>query len=147
MEEADAADSGTDVFSCQWLETLKEEWNQERGLASQLRQINFTSVVAFGLPDEEMARAYLIVRGGEIKTVAFRYDSTPDWDIRAQMSQWQEWLIEPPGLLALGMAFTQGLMQFRKGSYPAMIKDPLMADSFVRSFALMSKAYTNVVNK
>lgn len=66
-------------------------------MASPLRQTQFSSVVVFGLPDEKMPRAYLIVRGSEIKTVAFRYDAAPDWDIRAVMAQWQEWLLELPG--------------------------------------------------
>jgi hypothetical protein len=128
------------VFSPKWLEVLRDEWNRKEGLANQLRQVGFNSVVAFGVLDEEQPRAYLVIRDGEIDEVRVSTSNSPQWDIRADESQWQSWFSEPPGLLALGMAFTSRSLQFRQGNYPAMIKDPLMAESFVRSFALMSKA-------
>ena len=128
------------VFSAEWLEVLRIEWNRREGLSSQLRQVGFSSVVAFGLPQEEQPRAYLVIRNGEIDEAKKQSPGLPQWDLRADESQWQSWFSEPPGLLALGMAFTNRSLQFRHGNYPAMIKDPLMAESFVRSFALMSRA-------
>lgn len=128
------------VFSTEWLEMLQIEWNRKEGLSSQLRQVGFSSVVAFGLPQEEQPRAYLVIRNGEIDEAKKQSLGLPQWDLRADESQWQSWFSEPPGLLALGMAFTNRSLQFRHGNYPAMIKDPLMAESFVRSFALMSRA-------
>lgn len=128
------------VFSAEWLEVLRIEWNRREGLSSQLRQVGFSSVVAFGLPQEEQPRAYLVIRNGEIDEAKKQSSGLPQWDLRADESQWQSWFSEPPGLLALGMAFTNRSLQFRHGNYPAMIKDPLMAESFVRSFALMSRA-------
>jgi len=128
------------VFSTEWLEVLRKEWNRKDGLSGQLRQVGFSSVVAFGVPQEEQPRAYLVIRNGEIDEVKTLAADRPQWDLRAEESQWQSWFSEPPGLLALGMAFTNRSLQFRHGNYPAMIKDPLMAESFVRSFALMSRA-------
>lgn len=128
------------VFSTEWLEVLRKEWNRKDGLSGQLRQVGFSSVVAFGVPQEEQPRAYLVIRNGEIDEVKKLASDQPQWDLRAEESQWQSWFSEPPGLLALGMAFTNRSLQFRHGNYPAMIKDPLMAESFVRSFALMSRA-------
>ncbi len=132
------------VFSIEWLELLRQEWNRREGLSDQLRQVGFSSVVAFGVPQEEQPRAYLVIRNGEIDEVKKLASDLPQWDLRADESQWQAWFSEPPGLIALGMAFTNRSLQFRHGNYPAMIKDPLMAESFVRSFALMSKAQKNL---
>ena len=128
------------LFSTEWLDVLRNEWNRKEGLSSQLREVGFNSVVAFGVPQEEQPRAYLVIRNGEIDEMNKPVSGLPQWDIRADESQWQSWFSEPPGLLALGMAFTSRSLQFRQGNYPAMIKDPLMAESFVRSFALMSRA-------
>ncbi len=128
-------------FSRDWLDHLKEQWNRKDGLAEQLRAAQFDSVVAFGLLDEEAPRAFLVIRNGEVREVATRCDDDPDWDLRADPKQWERWLNDPPGLFALGMAFTTRSLQFRRGNYPAMIKDPLMAESFKKSFMLMAEAH------
>jgi hypothetical protein len=132
---------GSGVFSREWLDHLKNTWNQKDGLAEQLRAAHFNSVVAFGLPDEDSPRAFLVIREGAVLEVATRSDDDPDWDLRADRKQWERWLNDPPGLLALGMAFTTRSLQFRRGNYLAMIKDPLMAESFKKSFMLMAEAY------
>ncbi len=135
------AAQGSDVFSRDWLDYLKETWNQEDGLAEQLRMAHFNSIVAFGLLDEDSPRAFLVIRDGEVREVSTCSDDDPDWDLRADRTQWERWLNDPPGLFALGMAFTTRSLQFRRGNYPAMIKDPLMAESFKKSFMLMAEAY------
>jgi len=129
------------MFSTDWLNHLKDSWNRKDGLADQLRTAHFDSVVAFGLLDEEAPRAFLVIRDGEVREVATRREDEPDWDLRADRQQWERWLNDPPGLFALGMAFTTRSLQFRRGNYPAMIKDPLMAESFKKSFALMAEAH------
>jgi len=37
------------------------------------------------------------------------------------------------------MAFTTGKLKFKVGDYKAMIKDPRMANPFVKSFGLMQQ--------
>jgi hypothetical protein len=132
------------LFSSEWQEVLRNEWNRKDGLARQLRQLKFNSVVAFGVPQEQQPRAYLVIRNGEIIEMEAPKSAPPQWDLRADESQWQSWFADPPGLLALGMAFTNKSLQFRQGNYPDMIKDPLMAESFVRSFALISRAQKKI---
>ncbi len=132
---------GSAVFSKDWLDHLKEQWNRKDGLAEQLRAARFDSIVAFGLVDEEAPRAFLVIRNGAVQEVATSSDDDPDWDLRADRQQWERWLNDPPGLFALGMAFTTRSLQFRRGNYPAMIKDPLMAESFKKSFMLMAEAH------
>lgn len=140
LHDANVA-QGSGVFSQDWLEHLKDTWNQEDGLAEQLRLAHFNSIVAFGLPDEDSPRAFLTIRDGEVSEVGTCSEDDPDWDLRADQKQWECWLNDPPGLFALGMAFTTRSLQFRRGNYPAMIKDPLMAESFKKSFMLMAEAY------
>lgn len=129
------------MFSQDWLKELQESWNQKDGLAEQLSAAQFDSVVAFGLVDEEAPRAFLVIRNGQVSRVATHSDDAPDWDLRAEPQQWETWLNDPPGLFALGMAFTTRSLQFRRGNYPSMIKDPLMAESFKKSFMLMAEAH------
>ncbi len=132
-----------DLFSDGWLAALMAEWNRPGGLGDELEKIGFDSVVAFGLPDEAAPRACLVIRAGHIVEARGGDCDEPDWDIRAGRAQWLAWLAEPPGLLALGMAFTSGALQIRRGDYAAMIKDPVMAEMFVTSFAVMARAYQN----
>jgi hypothetical protein len=132
------------MFSKLWLNELKDSWNQKDGLAEQLQAAQFDSVVAFGLVDEDSPRAFLVIRNGQVSEVATQSMEAPDWDLRADSQQWESWLNDPPGLFALGMAFTTRSLQFRRGNYPAMIKDPLMAESFKKSFVLMAEAHKRV---
>jgi hypothetical protein len=43
------------------------------------------------------------------------------------------------GMMGMGMAFTTGKLKFKVGDYKAMMKDPRMANPFVKSFGLMQK--------
>ena len=61
-----------------------------------------------------------------------------DWDLRASRDTWEGWRKSPPGMMALGMAYTTGKLRFVKGDYLAMLKNPDMAAPFVRSFGVMS---------
>ncbi len=132
-----------DPFTERWLASLREEWNRPGGLGDELEKIGFDSVVAFGLPDEDAPRACLVIRAGHIVEASAGDCREAEWDIRASRAQWLAWLREPPGLLAIGMAFTSGALSIRRGDYAAMIKDPVMAEMFVTSFAVMSRAYRN----
>lgn len=132
------------MFSEAWLAELTREWNSDSVLASRLGPRAFDAIVAFGVPEEDAPRFYLGIRAGVVEEAARGVPDSPDWDIRASEKQWRAWFAEPPGLLALGVAFTNRTLEIRRGNYTAMIKDPDMADAFVRSFAVMARAFRKV---
>ena len=128
-----------DLFSEAWAERLLQAWNADGALVSALGGIGFTARVAFGLIDEEAPRCRFLIERGRLAP-ADSVDCTPDWDVRATPEQWAEWMIAPPGLLSLGMAYASGSLQFRHGDYITMIKDPAMAGPFVKCIELMSRS-------
>lgn len=131
----------TKLFSDDWLDALQSEWNRDDALISVLENANFSALIAFGLLEEQTARVCITVSEGRIVSVVngAAVQQAVDWDLRASEQLWQEWRQTPPGLLALGMAYSTQQLKILAGDYVSMLKDPLMADSFVKSFEIMSR--------
>ena len=60
-----------------------------------------------------------------------------NWDLRAHADNWNQWIQDPPGMMAIGMAYTTRKLKFFKGDYSAIIRDPRMTGPFIKSFAVM----------
>jgi len=129
-----------DLFSDEWMKSYMEQWNAEPELSDALGQIAFASVIGYGLDGEDKPRGVLTVESGKAVSAGAYNGETLNWDIRASLDQWQKWMAKPPGMMALGMAFTSRKMKFMVGDYGAMIKDPRMAGPFIKSFAVMARA-------
>ena len=128
-----------DLFSPAWMARFVEEWNKDPELSDALAQIGFNSVIAYGYPEEDKPRAFLVVQNGKATASGVYTDQPLNWDIRAQHPQWLKWIEKSPGMTGLGMAFTIGKIKFKVGDYASMLKDPRMAGPFVKSFSAMSK--------
>ncbi|MCB1521698.1 MAG: hypothetical protein KDJ37_14135 [Hyphomicrobiaceae bacterium] len=128
-----------DLFSPGWMTRFRDAWNREPELVETLARIGFDSVIGYGFRGETSPRGILIVKNGIVE-VARAYDGEPlDWDLRADRETWLDWFRSPPGMISIGMAFTASRLQFVVGDYAAMIKDPLMAAPFMKSFAVMAR--------
>lgn len=127
------------LFSSVWARKFVEEWNGESGLVNVLGTIRFSSVVAFGFLDEESPRLCLRIENGKAAELKSYNHLRVDWDVRGAPDLWQDWMKNPPGLMAIGMAYTRRSLQFRAGDYVAMVKNPAMATPFVRCLELMSR--------
>jgi hypothetical protein len=122
-----------------WLRAYRIAWNEEPGLRQALARIGFTARIGYGLINEQEPRGVLTVVEG-IVTAAGPPDGAPlDWDLRARLPVWEQWLTHPPGLIALGAAYTVGELKFMAGDYAGMIKDPRLAGPFVKSFQVMAR--------
>ena len=129
-----------DLFSSEWMKSFQEQWNAEPDLADALAKINFNSVIGYGFDGEDTPRAVLVVENGKA-TAGEVYDGqTLSWDLRASFDNWNKWLVKPPGMMGLGMAYTSRKVKFKVGDYAAMIKDPRMAGPFIKSFTAMGRA-------
>ncbi len=131
------------LFSKEWMVCFQNEWNEEPELVRDLAHIKFNSNIAYGFKGEPQPRGVIQVIKGKV-TSATDYDAdlcdwTLDWDLRAEPEDWQCWFETPPGMIAVGMAYTSRKLIFKKGDYAAMIKDPRMAAPFVKSFSVMAK--------
>ncbi|HED36226.1 MAG TPA: SCP-2 sterol transfer family protein [Gammaproteobacteria bacterium] len=129
-----------ELFSTDWARKYKEVWNSSEGIADQLGQSNFNSIIAFGIDGENAPRIVFDIDNGQIVSLGDAVDGTPNWDIRAAKEDWAVMMKKPPGLMRLGLAYTSRKLKFKKGDYAVMIKDPSLSTAFVKCFALMSKA-------
>jgi hypothetical protein len=130
-----------DMFSEEWMNSFKDQWNAEPDLSDALAKINFNSVIAYGFDGEDTPRGVLTVENGKA-TNAGPYTGSEDisWDLRATFDNWNKWMVKPPGMMGLGMAYTSRKLKFNIGDYGAMIKDPRMAGPFIKSFSVMGRA-------
>jgi hypothetical protein len=129
-----------ELFSDGWAKNYKEIWNSTEGIASELGQSNFNSVVAFGVDGEESPRIVLTIYNGQIVSAGSHNGEELKWDLRASLDEWSALVVKPPGLMKLGLAYTSRKLKFKKGDYAVMIKDPRLSTAFVKCFALMGKA-------
>lgn len=128
-----------ELFDAEWMNKYKDEWNSAPEVSGELAKVGFTTTIGVGFQGEATAHAYVKVENGMIVHAGL-YDGTVlDWDMRAKKDQWQKWMGDPPGMVGLGSAVTFGKMKFASGDFGTMIKNPSLANPFVKSFALMAK--------
>lgn len=130
----------SELFTRDWAQRYKEVWNGPQGIAEELAAAGFTSVVAFGLDNEEQPRCVLTISNGLVINAGPPKGEQIIWDLRADAEEWKKLLEKPPGLMKLGLAYTSRKLKFRKGDYASMIKDVHLASAFVKCFALMQQA-------
>ncbi len=129
-----------ELFSIEWAQKYREIWNSNEGIADELGQVGFNSIVAFGMIEEEEPRCVLTISNGQLISAAPSRGEKINWDLRADAEYWKHLMEKPPGLMRLGLAYTSRKLKFKRGDYAAMIKDPRLSGAFVKCFALMGKA-------
>ncbi|MDM8546868.1 SCP-2 sterol transfer family protein [Candidatus Venteria ishoeyi] len=129
-----------DLFSDEWMKGFMEEWNKEPELSDALAQINFNTVIAYGMDGDDQPLGMMVIENGKAIS-AGSYDGSTElnWDLRASPDSWNKWLKKGLGMMGLGMAYTSRKLKFNIGDYMAMIKDPRMASPFVKSFTVMGR--------
>lgn len=130
-----------ELFSEDWMNALKDEWNNDPGVSDALAAIGFDSVIGCGFKDGETVGVFVVEQG--VCTSAGAYNGEElDWDMRADKKNWMKWVSKGIGMAGLGMAYASGKLKFFKGDYGAMMKNPKMAGPFVKSFGLMKNIPT-----
>jgi hypothetical protein len=128
-----------DLFSDAWMKGFMDEWNKEPELADALAEINFTSTIAYGFDGDDKPTGILVIENGKAVSAGTYNDERVSWDLRASADDWQKWLDKGIGMMGLGMAYTSRKLKFKVGDYMAMVKDPRMANPFVKSFSVMGR--------
>lgn len=129
----------SELFSNEWITKFGEAWNSEPALSGELEKIGFNSVIGYGFDGDQPPVAVIKVEQGKVVSAGSYNGEELNWDLRASDDQWKEWASNPPGMMALGVAYTARKLKFVKGDYAAMIKDPRMAGPFVKSFSVMGR--------
>ena len=129
----------TELFSDKWMNNFIAQWNADDELVESLQEIEFGSNIGYGIEGEENPRVVVTVENGIAAAATTHTDQPLNWDIRCSEEQWKKWFSDPPGFMALGLAFTSGRMKFKVGDYESMLNDPRMAAPFIRHFAVMGR--------
>lgn len=130
----------SELFSADWMASFAQAWNNEPELSDELAKIGFNSVIGYGFDGDANPIGVLKIENGKAVSSGAYNGEELNWDLRAAAADWQKWMVKPPGMMALGMAYTTRKLKFNKGDYSAMIKDPRMAGPFIKSFAVMGQA-------
>ncbi len=128
-----------ELFSEEWSQAFMDAWNADEDITASLQDAGFNSVVAFGLPGVTEPEFIMRIEDGVVSSINDIPLDDIKWDIRATTENWITFIVKPPGLMRLGIAYTSRKLRFTKGDYATMIKDPSLAGAFVKSFALMGK--------
>lgn len=133
------------LFSDEWMRTFAEVWNANNEVFDSSRNSNLTETIGFGCKDDDMPAGMLVFQNGRV-VYAGDYNGQPlDWDMRADIASWREWLSEGFGLNKLGYAVSVGKLSFLQGDYRKMMHNPSRAKSFLRHFELMRDMQTEFV--
>lgn len=128
-----------DLFSDPWMQRFMEEWNKDQKLISGLAHAGFSATIAYGFEGEELPRGVIVVEQGQAIAAGAYQAQKADWDLRATPENWDKWLKNGLGTMALGMAYSSRKMKFYTGDYKAMVKNPSLAGPFVESFSVMGR--------
>jgi len=126
------------ICSGEWMNELKDAWNNSEEVSGKLAEINFNSVIACGFKGDDKPTGIFIVEKGVCISAGDYAGESIDWDMRADKKNWLKWIAKPLTMTTMGIAVTTGKLKFVTGDFKAMIKDPRMAVPFVKSFSLMS---------
>lgn len=129
----------TELFSPEWMQAYKDRWNAEPELAEALAKIHFNSAIGYGCKGEDKPKGILIVKDGRAVEVTIDRGQELNWDLRADLQDWEKWLKNGLNTLGLSAAYLQGKLKFEVGDYSAMIKDPRMVGPFLKSFSVMGR--------
>ncbi len=127
------------IFTDEWINALKDAWNEDPEVSGKLAEINFNSVITCGFKDDDKPLCVFVVENGKAVSAGLYNGETADWDMRATPENWDKWIKKPLTMTSMGMAFATGKLKFVEGDFKAMIKNPSMAVPFVKSFGLMAK--------
>ncbi|MBF0140921.1 MAG: SCP-2 sterol transfer family protein [Magnetococcales bacterium] len=128
-----------ELFSEEWMNKFKEEWNKEKELADALAEIDFNSSIAYGFEGDDKPIGVIVVQKGRVVKSGAYGGEPVNWDLRASKANWEKWISKGIGMMGLGMAYTSRKLKFNVGDYGAMIKDPRMAGPFIKSFSVMGR--------
>ena len=133
------------LFSQEWMQAFAGAWNADEDMISNLAAANFCSCIGFGWIGDIIPAGVIEVQQGKVIHVGGYNSQTIDWDLRADMDTWQDWIQNGFGLSKLGVAVPSGKLKFLVGDYRKMVRNPKLAKPFLRHFELMTNLKTEFV--
>ena len=133
------------LFSDEWMKSFSDLWNADKEMVENLSEAGFNSIIGFGCTGDDKPVGIVEVRNGQVMYAGEYQGQKLDWDMRADVDAWKEWLTEGFGFDKLGVSVSTGKLSFIEGDYRQMIRHPNMARPFLRHFELMARLKTEFV--
>ena len=127
------------------MQSFADAWNDDTEMTATLGTEKFPAVIGFVCKGDESPVGIVDVSNGEVIYAGNYQGQELDWDLRADVDAWKEWLTEGFGFDKLGVSVASGKLQFTKGDYRQMIRNPNIAKPFLRHFELMKGLDTEFV--
>ena len=127
------------LFSEAWMAALQEKWNSSPQVHEPLQKAQFSARIGYGFKGESRARGLLNIVNGLVQNAGEMDNGELDWDLRATPENWTTWMEEGFGLTKLGPAIATNALEFTKGNYRQMIKNPSLSNPFLQHFKLMGE--------
>ncbi len=131
-----------ELFSNTWMQALQSKWNADPEIVRPLSNAGFSARIAYGFKGSNLPHGILVIENGRVVEAGSYVDGPLDWDLRAEPESWHKWIKEGFGLTKLGPAVATGALQFVKGNYRQMIRNPTLSHPFLHHFKLMSEIGT-----
>jgi hypothetical protein len=77
-----------ELFSADWMNELKDQWNNAPDVKDALAEIGFNSVIGCGFKDEDKPRGVFVVENGTCVRAGDYDGEVLDWDMRANRKDW-----------------------------------------------------------
>ncbi len=130
------------LFSPIWIKELQTHWNNEPGVKERLADIDFSGIIACGFKNEDEPSGVFVIEAGECVSCGAYAGEALDWDMRASRKHWMQWVSKGIGLTGLGIACTTGKLEFVRGDYKDMLKNPTLGQAFAKALSLMKRIET-----
>lgn len=133
----------SNLFSEDWMRDCAGLWNKDNEIVSTLEAVNFSAKIGYGFKENMMPTGLLVVRQGKVIKFGEHTGDMPDWDLRADIEDWRDWLQNGLGVTRFGFVIARKKLVFKSGDHRAMLKAPSLSRAFLRSFDLMGKVKTS----
>lgn len=130
------------LFSKAWMEAYAQDWNRDEDMARALADAHFDGVIGYGYIGEDKPRGVVHVVNGNVVYAGAHNAEALDWDLRARLEDWEDWLTKGFGIAKLGISVSAGKLKFLKGDYRRMVRNPALAGPFLRNFEVMARVHT-----
>ncbi len=97
-----------ELFPNEWINRLKDLWNETPEVSDKLPEINFNATIACGYKDEEKPACVFVVENGKAVSAGLYNDEPLDWDMRATKENWEKWAKKPLTMASIGIAVATG---------------------------------------
>lgn len=132
----------TNLFSDTWMRRFSELWNSDDEMLDTLAGTEFSAVIGYGLMDADKPSGMLCVEKGKVLAAGEYQSGELDWDLRADMDSWRDWLQNGLGIDRFGYMIAHKKLMFQRGDPRNMMRKLNLSRAFLRSFELMGQIET-----